>query len=177
MVIVPYEAAFRWCALKWGVPASLMMGMASQASGFDANAMGPTDDRGLMQVICSNAVNPPGCATTPAGLFDPTTNLCCAASLLRKHFDRLRPYAASRSDLWKLVMLANNMGYGFVSSHLPASPVTWEAMKAATPNHGSKHLWIERMAGPAEAYHMRDLLLGGGLLLTLGTLAYFAFIK
>lgn len=154
-----------------------MMGMASQASGFSPNALGPTDDRGLMQVIGSNAVNPPGCNTTPDGLFNPTVNVCCAASLLRKHFDRLEGVAASRADLWKLVMLANNMGYGFVSSHLPAGrPVTWEMMKDATPNYGGKHAWVERMAAAAESYHTRDLVLGGGLLLTLGALAYFAFL-
>lgn len=152
---VPFEWAFRACALKFGVPWSMMAGMAANASGFDPGATGPTRDHGLMQVIESNA---PGCGITVAELSEPGPNICCAASLLKKHFARIRPYAKSRKDLWRIVMLANNLGWGNVRGFLEGrpTPVTWEEMKLRSSGYPSKHRWVERMFETSERYHSEE---------------------
>ena len=159
---VPFELAFRACAIKFGVPWTMMAGMAANASGFDPGATGPTRDHGLMQVIESNAA---GCGITIAELSEPRKNICCAASLLKKHFGRIRPYTKSRRDLWRIVMFANNMGWGNTKGFLEGrGRVTWEEFKARSASYPSKHAWVERMAATAERYRSDEMI----TLVTLG---------
>jgi membrane-bound lytic murein transglycosylase MltF len=174
---VPFEWAFRACAIKFGVPWTMMAGMAANASGFDPSAAGPTRDHGLMQVIESNAV---GCGITVAALSEPKPNICCAASLLKKHFTRIRPYAKSRRDLWRIVMFANNMGWGNARPFLEGQPpVTWEEFKARSASYPSKHAWVERMAATAEGFltEERTTLFTMGFTITAGLAAAIAIWK
>lgn len=167
---VPFEWAFRACAIKWGVPWAMMAGMSAEASGFNPTIVGPTRDHGLLQIIESNA---PGCGISVAELDEPKKNICCGASLLRKHFDRLRSTAASRRDLWHLVAMSNNMGSSFVRTRLAAMPAphTWEAFKAATPGYPSKHAWVERMMATAEKYRTADLISWAAIFVGVGGLS------
>jgi membrane-bound lytic murein transglycosylase MltF len=147
---IPYEDLFRESGAEFGVPWWMMAGMAHETSHFNPLAVGPTDDHGIMQVICANTET---CGLSRCSeLHNPRKNIRCAARLLARHFARIRPLVSDDHDVRRFVMLANNLGWGGVNTRLENGPRSWTAFKAAYPTLQAKYEWVEKMDRRAESY-------------------------
>lgn len=177
---VPYEAEFKRSGAEFDIPWWMMAGMAHETSHFNTNAVGPTDDHGVMQVICANV---PTCGLNNCSeLHDAAKNIRCAARLLRRHFDRVNPLVDDFDDRMRFVMLANNMGWGNVGPRLTSGPREWSAFKAKYPGLNAKYQWVEKMYARAQEYrpwyskgHWQVLMAGVGL--GMGGVALWAWRK
>ena len=155
----PYEAEFRAAAAQTrDVPWWLLAGMGYETSHFRADAHGPTNDWGIMQVIESNA---PGCGLTVADLREPSKNIACAAALMQRHFDHIRNAGgfATFADTARAAIFSNNSGWGNVGPLVASTPFprTWAKMKAL---HGgtwpTKFAWSEKLWARAQEFRHGD---------------------
>lgn len=101
---VPYASMFQQAAARYGLPASLLAGVAKVESGFNPNAVSSAGARGLMQFMPGTAaefgINP----------FDPAQAIDGAARLLSRN---LREFGGSIP----LALAAYNAGAGAVRQY------------------------------------------------------------
>lgn len=99
----PYRRFFDDAGFRWAVAPALLAAIAEQESSFNARAVGPTQDYGLMQITSSTARALGFTGPIPEGLYDPATSVDLAARLLRENVDRAKD--------WRTAVAAYNAGW------------------------------------------------------------------
>ena len=104
-----YAALFDFVEKNYGLPHNLLARMAQQESGYNASAVGSAGEIGLLQIYPEMH---PECT---GNLYDPATNLQCAAEYLAKLYDQF--------GRWSLAIAAYNWGQGnLVKKGFSAAP-------------------------------------------------------
>jgi len=96
----PFDAVFERVGKARNVPPNLLRAIARHESGFRANAKGPTNDHGLMQVTAARFKQ---LGIPEARWYDPEVNVDTAARYLVQLHDEL----GARFNSWNLLRAYN----------------------------------------------------------------------
>lgn len=146
----PFEPLAREAAQRHAIPASLILAVCGQESGFRPTAYRPEPQikdasYGLMQLLGKTArglgyLDDVGCAKELSGLFDPETNINLGAKLLAENFAHAGSLAGAVSAYnggWRPAM-----GFGRPAPHALRICLAWNPKK-----EGECLTWREVAAG------------------------------
>ncbi|MGV3525935.1 MAG: lytic transglycosylase domain-containing protein [Candidatus Sericytochromatia bacterium] len=135
-------------AARFSVDTNLVLGVMTQESGFNANAVSPVGAMGMMQLMPStvqhiNSVSP----VRVSSAFNPTQNVAAGTWYLRSLYNQLKDYP--EAERWKFALASYNGGIGRVSKAIakvsastgkPRQQVTWLDIRSQMPRETQNYV-------------------------------------
>ncbi len=126
---------------RFGVDTALVLGVITQESGFNANAVSPVGAMGLMQLMPSTVKHIKSASPVRiASAFEPSQNVAAGTWYLRSLYNQFQGYPEERR--WQFALASYNGGIGRVSNAITKvskatgksrTQVTWSEVSPYMP--------------------------------------------